>query len=161
MLFPLQILAAYESPLVSVLLPVLFPHFIEGLDLSAQVIGGQDIDIGFWTVAKSVLIFLGAPLVAGIITRYTIIALKGREWLDKKFMPWFGPVALLALIYTVLVLFGMQGERVIDEIGSVFRVAVPMLLYFSYVPRTLHHPCLRCAVSMWLSACTDLQVYCI
>ncbi len=98
------------------------------------MIGGQDINIGFWTVAKSVLIFLGAPLVAGIITRYSIVALKGREWLDKKFMPWFGPVALLALIYTVLVLFGMQGKRVIEEIGSVCRVAVPMLLYFSYAP---------------------------
>jgi ACR3 family arsenite transporter len=92
---------------------------------------GANLNFGFWQVARSVLIFLGAPLVAGIVTRYGLIALKGRDWLDKKFLPWFGPLALLALVYTVLVLFALQGHRVIDEIGNVFRVAVPLVLYFA------------------------------
>lgn len=99
--------------------------------VSRQFLGnGQTLHIGFWQVCRSVLIFLGAPLVAGIVTRYSVIALFGKECFDK-FMVYFGPVALLALIYTVIVLFGLQGHRVISEIGDVFRVAVPMLLYFS------------------------------
>jgi len=68
--------------------------------------------------------------VAGIVTRYKVIACCGRERFDR-FMTYFGPVGLLALIYTVIVLFGLQGHQVINEIGDVFRVAVPMLLYFS------------------------------
>lgn len=92
--------------------------------------GGQGLHIGFWQVCRSVLIFLGAPLVAGVVTRYSVIGLFGKQRFDK-FMIYFGPVALIALIYTVIVLFGLQGHRVINEIGDVFRVAVPMLLYFS------------------------------
>ena len=65
------------------------------------------------------------------MTRYSLIGLKGRAWYDKKFMPYFGPLALLALIYTVWVMFALQGHQVIQNIGSVFRVAVPMLLYFT------------------------------
>ena len=56
--------------------------------------------IDFKTIAISVLIYLGAPLVAAIITRYLLIAVAGRRWFDKRFMPYFGPVALLALVYT-------------------------------------------------------------
>ena len=92
--------------------------------------GGQRLHISFWQVCRSVLIFLGAPLLAGIGTRYSVIALFGRQRFDK-FMTYFGPVALLALVYTIIVLFGLQGHRVIQEIGNVFRVAVPMLLYFA------------------------------
>lgn len=92
--------------------------------------GGQGLHISFWKVCRSVLIFLGAPLLAGIVTRYSVIALFGKQRFDK-FMTYFGPVALLALVYTIIVLFGLQGHRVIQEIGNVFRVAVPMLLYFT------------------------------
>lgn len=90
-----------------------------------------DFGIGFWSVARSVLVFLGAPLVAGIILRYGLIALKGKKWLDEKFMPYFGPLALVALVYTIIILFALQAENVLGNIGSVFRVAVPMALYFS------------------------------
>lgn len=109
------------APLALFYLQVVFRHFLGG---------GQALHIGFWQVCQSVLIFLGAPLVAGIITRYTVIACCERERFDR-FVTCFGPVALLALIYTVIVLFGLQGHRVINEIGDVFRKAVLMLLYFS------------------------------
>ena len=68
-----------------------------------QVVSRQDNvpGIDFKTIAISVLIYLGAPLVAAIITRYALIAVAGRRWFDKRFMPYFGPVALLALVYTV------------------------------------------------------------
>ena len=99
--------------------------------VSHQYTGAGEFNLNFWDVFRSVLIFLGIPLVAAIITRYSLIGLKGREWYDKKFMPYFGPLALLALIYTIWVMFALQGHQVIENIGSVFRVAVPMLLYFS------------------------------
>lgn len=99
--------------------------------VSHQYTSAVEFDLRFWDVFQSVLFFLGIPLVAAVITRYSLIGLKGREWYDRRFMPRFGPLALLALIYTVWVMFALQGHQVIDNIGSVFRVAVPMLLYFT------------------------------
>ncbi len=123
------ILAAVNSVMQIVLYAPLALFYLQVV--SRQFLGGgQALHIGFWQVCRSVLIFLGAPLVAGIVTRYTVIACCGRERF-YRFMTYFGPVALLALIYTIIVLFGLQGHRVINEIGDVFRVAVPMLLYFS------------------------------
>eukprot|EP00877_Chromochloris_zofingiensis_P004850 jgi/Chrzof1/14366/Cz09g00060.t1 len=92
---------------------------------------GEDVNVGFWPVAKSVLLFLGVPLVAGILLRYILLLIKDQEWFEKKFMPWFGPTALLALLYTIIVMFASQGDKIIGEIGNVARVAVPMLIYFS------------------------------
>jgi ACR3 family arsenite transporter len=85
---------------------------------------------GFWLVAKSVLLFLGIPLVAGIVLRYAIILASSRKFLETKVMPYFGPVALLSLLYTIIVLFAAQGNRIVSEIGPICRVAVPMLIYF-------------------------------
>lgn len=94
---------------------------------------GASLGFGIWPVARSVLVFLGAPLVAGVTTRYTVVALKGRDWLDRTFLPWFGPISLLALVYTVLVLFALQGRQIVNKVGDVARVAVPMLLYFAFM----------------------------
>jgi ACR3 family arsenite transporter len=85
---------------------------------------------GFWLVAKSVLLFLGLPLGAALILRYTVLALASRRFLETKIMPYFGPVALLALLYTIVALFAAQGDRIVSEIGAICRVAVPMLIYF-------------------------------
>jgi ACR3 family arsenite transporter len=76
--------------------------------------GGLDggLHFSFWQVARSVLLFLGVPLLAGIATRYALMATIGRERFDRKFMPYFGPVALLGLIYTVVVMFSLQGHQV-------------------------------------------------
>jgi ACR3 family arsenite transporter len=65
----------------------------------------------------------------GIILRYGLIAIKSKEWLDKRFMPWFGPCALLGLLYTIVVMFASQ--NILGQIGNVARVAVPMLVYFT------------------------------
>lgn len=85
---------------------------------------------GFWLVAKSVLLFLGLPLGAALVLRYGVIALSSRRWLEQRFMPWFGPLALLALLYTIVALFAAQGDRIVGQIGAICRVAVPMLIYF-------------------------------
>ncbi|KAG6835561.1 hypothetical protein H0H93_016996 [Arthromyces matolae] len=95
--------------------------------------GGEDqpdIHVEYGPVAISVLIYLGIPLAAGLITRYIIWYLKGKTFLDQKFLPYFGPFALLGLLYTILVMFAYQGHHIVQNIGSVFRVFVPMILYF-------------------------------
>lgn len=88
------------------------------------------INVDIWPVAQSVLIYLGIPLVAGIITRYTLRWIKGDTWYNNTFLPHFGPLALVGLIYTIIVMFANQGHHIIDNIGSVFRVAVPLFCYF-------------------------------
>ena len=70
------------------------------------------LHIGFWQVARSVLLFLGVPLAAGIATRYTLLKAMGKENFDMRFMPYFGSVALLGLIYTIIVMFSLQGHQV-------------------------------------------------
>src|SRR5512138_936473 len=74
---------------------------------------GQTIHIEFWTIAKSVLIFLGIPLAAGMITRYFGIVSRGKQWYDQVFMPKLAPTALLALLFTIVVMFSLKGEVIL------------------------------------------------
>lgn len=100
--------------------------------LGLQVVSGAaGTSVGFWPVAKSVLLFLGVPLVAGILLQYTILLFKPRAWFEKTFMAYFGPWALIGLLYTIIVMFASQGSNIIHQIGDVARVAVPMFLYFN------------------------------
>lgn len=91
---------------------------------------GTIVDIGMADIAKSVLIFLGIPLAAGIITRFTMIRWKGEEWYDSVLMPRLGPTALVGLLFTIVVMFSMQGERILAAPLDVLRVAMPLLIYF-------------------------------
>lgn len=88
------------------------------------------INVDIWPVAQSVLIYLGIPLAAGIVTRFVLMKLTSRSWYEQKFLPWVGPWALIGLLYTIIVMFANQGHQIIDHIGSVFRVAVPLFVYF-------------------------------
>ncbi|KAG0173016.1 hypothetical protein DFQ28_009985 [Apophysomyces sp. BC1034] len=90
----------------------------------------HSVNIDIWPVAQSVLIYLGIPLLAGIITRFSLRWLKGDTWYKLKFLPHFEPLALIGLLYTITVMFANQGHEIIDNIGSVFRVMVPMVMYF-------------------------------
>ncbi|CAO3576527.1 unnamed protein product [Absidia cylindrospora] len=87
--------------------------------------------LAIWPVAQSVLIYLGIPVVAGFVTRFALRRLKGGHWFDTVFLPHFGPLALIGLIYTIVVMFANQGHHIIANIGSVFRVAVPLFVYFN------------------------------
>ena len=91
--------------------------------------------ISYGDVAIDVLIYLGIPLVAGVATRFAVIVVMGRRWLEDRFLPIFGPLALLGLLYTIFVLFAYQGNRIVHNLGPVFRVFVPMVLYFIIVSR--------------------------
>lgn len=94
------------------------------------VSGGAAVNVGFWPVAKSVLLFLGVPLVAGVLLRIALVFTAGRRWFEDKFMPWFGPWALIGLLYTIIIMFASQGKEIINQLGNVARVSVPMLVYF-------------------------------
>ncbi|KAJ7151239.1 sodium bile acid symporter family-domain-containing protein [Mycena filopes] len=100
--------------------------------LFVNVVGGSadQTHLEYGSVAISVLIYLGIPLVAGVITRYTVWFLTSKRFLEERFLPAFGPIALLGLLYTIVVMFAYQGHHIVQNIGHVFRVFVPMILYF-------------------------------
>ena len=92
--------------------------------------GGSEVHISFWEVARSVLIFLGIPLVAGMLTRYVGIRRKGRDWYEGVLMPRLGPTAIIGLLFTIVVMFALKGEYILDVPFDVLRIATPLLLYF-------------------------------
>ena len=89
-----------------------------------------NINISMADSAKTVFIYLGIPFLAGIITRYSFIALKGKAWFDGIFMPKLGPVTLVALLFTIVVMFSTQGNKIIESAMDVFIIALPLASYF-------------------------------
>ena len=89
------------------------------------------IDITIWEIAKSVLVFLGIPLLAGFLTRTFGERIKGTEWYEERFIPRIGPVALYGLLFTIVVLFALQGEKITSQPWDVARIALPLLAYFA------------------------------
>ena len=90
-----------------------------------------DLEVSVWAIAKSVLIFLGIPLAAGFLTRTILEARKGTDWYENHFLPKIGPVALWGLLFTIVVLFALQGDQITTHPLDVARVAVPLLVYFA------------------------------
>ncbi|MFE2181229.1 ACR3 family arsenite efflux transporter [Streptomyces sp. NPDC059455] len=90
-----------------------------------------DLDISVWEIARSVLIFLGVPLVAGFLTRRLGERAKGRAWYETKLIPRIGPFALYGLLFTIVVLFALQGDAITSQPMDVARIALPLLVYFA------------------------------
>ena len=89
------------------------------------------IDVTMWEIGRSVLIFLGVPLVAGFLTRLIGEGRRGTEWYEKAFLPRIGPLALYGLLFTIVVLFALQGDQITDRPLDVARIALPLLVYFA------------------------------
>lgn len=96
-------------------------------------LGWQTADAQFstWSVTKSVLIFLGIPLLAGYLTRRLGVRRRGEDWYENSFLPRIGPIALYGLLFTIVIMFALQGERITSDPVAVLRIALPLLVYFA------------------------------
>ena len=93
-------------------------------------VAGTALNISMWAIAKSVLIFLGIPLLAGFLTRVILGGVKGQEWYDTRFIPRLAPTALIGLLFTIVMMFSLKGEVILTLPVDVLRIALPLLLYF-------------------------------
>ena len=100
---------------------------------STGLVPGVQANVSIWDSAKTVLIYLGIPFVAGFVSRRILVRLKGKDWYETRFVPKISPLTLIFLLFTIVVMFSLQGTAFLQRPGDVLLVALPLILYFALI----------------------------